>query len=155
MAHVVNFKTAAKSSPQQNFVFSRKLIYHLNMKILILSSLFIFSQLVSASHNVVVDYFRDAEIQMETAEQCESLKLGLQLALQLPPEKLKEKRFKNYQGEDNKWNITELIKHYVVPKQPLSLNDEEFYRDYRSKPAIVVLIQFQNKIKYCKKRSSN
>jgi hypothetical protein len=66
-------------------------------------------------------YLKGAELQVETDDQRQEIKTALQDMLNLPPEELKKKRYKNYRMEENQWTLVELLQAYYFPNKPMAL----------------------------------
>lgn len=82
--------------------------------------------------NSVVDYLNNAELQYEGEMQKENIIKGLSDALHLPPEILQGKRYKDYQGVENSWDLRALIHHHFVPDSKMKSLGSDFYRDITS-----------------------
>lgn len=85
------------------------------------------------SKNPVSDYFENAELQYEGKSQEENIVTALSDILNLPEEQLKTKRYKNYTGKENQWDLSTLIyRHFIPDKSSKSLGGD-FYHDVKSK----------------------
>lgn len=82
--------------------------------------------------NSVVDYLDNAELQYEGEVQRENIIKGLNDALHLPPEILQGKRYCDYQGVENSWDLRALIYHHFVPDSKKRSLGSDFYRDITS-----------------------
>jgi len=83
--------------------------------------------------NPVFLYMKDAELQYEGKIQKENIKIALKDILTLKPEQLKKKRYKDYKGKENQWDLPTLIgKHFVPRKKGLTVG-KNFYEDVKSK----------------------
>jgi hypothetical protein len=84
--------------------------------------------------NVVADFFSHADRQYETAGQQAEIIRALRDMLSKSAQELRSQRYADYQGVKDAWSLTELIKRYFVPSQPLpDWTEDTFYRDV-SKP---------------------
>ena len=85
------------------------------------------------SDNQVLNYFNNTEIQYEGDIQRENLITAMKDILNLSEEQLKLKKYKDYSGEDNQWDLKTLIyKHFVPDNQSKTLGDD-FYHDIKAK----------------------
>lgn len=105
----------------------------MNFKLLnILALLIIF--VVSPSHgehlNSLNTYLQDIEVQAETDEQYIQVKNAFLDMLILPASELKMKRYKDYQGNPNRWSIQELLNRHVCPVSADHMfNEKTFYKE--------------------------
>ncbi len=78
--------------------------------------------------NVLVAFFEEAELQIETGHQCRELARALQDMLTLTPDALRMQRYANYQLEPKKWTLNEILSHYYYARPPIEF-EELLYRD--------------------------
>jgi hypothetical protein len=83
--------------------------------------------------NEVVDYLDGAELQYEGAMQKENIIHALRDALHLSPEVLQGKRYKDYEGNKNIWDLRTLVRHHFVPSSKDKMLGQNFYYDITSK----------------------
>jgi hypothetical protein len=83
-------------------------------------------------NNAVVEYLENAEVQYEGEEQKENIIKALKDALHLPPEILQGKRYRDYQGNENSWDLVEVIYHHFVPDSNKKVLGPNFYYDITS-----------------------
>jgi hypothetical protein len=77
--------------------------------------------------------FENVEIQYETEEQRENILSALNDILYLSVEELKNKKYKNYVGEMNKWDLETLIyRHFISDTKDMKFGDD-FYNNLKSK----------------------
>jgi hypothetical protein len=81
---------------------------------------------------LLVDYLDGAEVQYEGEQQKENIGNALNDALHLPPEELKGKRYSDYQGNENQWDLPAIISHHFVPSSPEKVLGQDFYREITS-----------------------
>ena len=87
----------------------------------------------SKDENPVLNYFENAELQYEGKVQEENIVTALNDILNLPEEELKAKRYKDYTGKEDQWDLSKLIyRHFVPDKKGKSLGNN-FYHDVKSK----------------------
>ena len=79
--------------------------------------------------NVVIEFLRFAELQIETQDQIKELKRALKDILELQPNQLQERRYSDYQMHKETWTLPQILSAYYVPQQPVSLNSDHFYLD--------------------------
>lgn len=82
--------------------------------------------------NPVFDYFQNAELQCEGKEQRENIVTALNDILNLSEEKLKVKRYKDYSGKENDWDLSMLIYRHFVPDNNGDSLGNDFYHDIKS-----------------------
>jgi hypothetical protein len=83
--------------------------------------------------NSVLNYLENAELQYEGKLQEENIITALNDILKLSKEQLKTKKYKDYTGKENQWNLSTLIyRHFVPNKKNITLGDN-FYCDIKSK----------------------
>ncbi len=99
------------------------------------------------SDNVIVAFFDEAELQIETADQEQVLIQALNDMLRLSPDELRKQRYANYQLEPGKWTLNEILSHYYYARPPIEF-DELLYEETtssRSKDAIKKALDFLQK----------
>lgn len=90
----------------------------------------------SAVNNVVASYFANADRQYETEDQQKEIVRALHDMLDRSPTELRGQRYADYQGKQDAWPLTTLIKRYFVPTQPMpDWSDDDFYRDMSKREA--------------------
>lgn len=91
----------------------------------------------SRQRNVVVAYLNGAEAQFEDDDQRAVIKQAFNDMLSEPVDKLRSKRYPDYQLRPNKWSIIKLLQRYFVPKSLLDgyPDDAEFFRDVKKPEA--------------------
>jgi len=95
--------------------------------------------------NPVVDYLKGAELQYETEIQKENIANALNDILNLSEEQLKEKRYKDYTGRENQWDLPTLIYRYFVPEPPGTTLGDNFFQDVKSEETQEQVKQFLEK----------
>ncbi len=78
--------------------------------------------------NPIVNYLRNAEIQYETFDQGENLINALNDALILPPDSLQIKRYEDYTGKKNQWDLFTIVQAHIVPENQVSI-EQDFYKN--------------------------
>jgi hypothetical protein len=86
-----------------------------------------------ARKNAVVDYLDDAELQYEGEMQKENIIKALKDALHLSPEVLQGKRYNDYEGNKNIWDLRTLMRHHFVPSSKDKMLGQNFYYDITSR----------------------
>jgi hypothetical protein len=82
--------------------------------------------------NPVYNYFKHAELQYDSNTQKQNIITALNDILNLPEDELKAKRYKDYSGKDQQWDLpTLIVRHFVPDKQNKSFGDN-FYHDIKS-----------------------
>ncbi len=99
------------------------------------------------SDNVIVAFFDEAELQIETVDQEQVLMQALNDMLTLSPDELRKQRYANYQLEPGKWRLDEILSRYYYARPPIEF-DELLYEETtssRSKNAIKKALVFLQK----------
>lgn len=82
--------------------------------------------------NQTIDYLDNAELQYEGTMQKENIVKALRDALHLPPEILKGKRYSDYEGNENVWDLRAVVVHHFVPRSKEKTLGQGFYQDITS-----------------------
>ena len=85
------------------------------------------------SENQVLNYFNNVELQYEDQVQEETILEAMNDILNLSEEQLKLKRYKDYSGLENHWDLPTLIYKYFVPDNESKTLGENFYKDVKVK----------------------
>ena len=86
----------------------------------------------TGSENTTANYFNDAELQYEGNVQKENIMTALNDILTLPEEELKNKRYKDYTGKINQWDLETLIYKHFIPDNNGKTLGNNFYHDIKS-----------------------
>jgi len=84
------------------------------------------------SGNPVADYLENAELQYEGKIQEENIRTALNDILNLTEEQLKSKRYKDYAGKEDQWDLPTLIYKHFVPDRKGKTLGNNFYRDVKA-----------------------
>jgi len=117
--------------------------------LILVSLLFLIFQLPSCkdSDNHVLNYFSNAELQYEGEIQRENLISAMNDVLNLSEEQLKLKKYKDYSGKENLWDLPTLIyKHFVPDNEDKTLGNN-FYHDIKTKEVQEKIRQILKQIK--------
>ena len=116
---------------------------------LLLIFLFLGIVLISCSkdENPVLDYFENAELQYEGKVQEENIVTALNDILNLSEEELKTKRYKDYSGKEDQWDLPTLIYRHFVPDKKDKTLGNNFYHDVKSKEVQKQIKKILEKIK--------
>lgn len=97
--------------------------------------LFLIFQLSSCkdSDNQVLNYFNNAELQYEGEIQKENLITAMNDVLNLTEKQLKLKKYKDYSGNENQWDLPTLIYKHFVPDNKDKTLGNNFYHDIKAK----------------------
>ncbi len=105
-----------------------------------LSTLFIIAVTLTACNlnqtDDVYEFFKNAELQYETEQQKESILTALDDILNLSllkEEELRNKKYPNYTGEENQWDLPTLINRYFVPADQNITLGNNFYTQIKRK----------------------
>lgn len=113
--------------------------------LLILILLVGISGLSWAKENPVLDYFKNAELQCEDSQK-QNIINALEDALNLSEKDIKEKRYKDYTGKENQWDLQTLILKHFLSNKNSTLGDH-FYQDIKSEEVQKELKRFLNQLK--------
>ncbi len=83
--------------------------------------------------NPVLTYIKNAEVQYETDLQKENLAAALNDILTLPAGDLKKRKYRDYEGNENRWDLATLIQRHFVPDGAGRTLGDNFYRDVKAK----------------------
>jgi hypothetical protein len=95
----------------------------------------------SNPENSVAAFLKNAERQSEDDGQRREIQRGLRDMLEKSPAELRQARYQDYQGHENAWSITELLKHYFVPDPLMTLDDQRFFQEFREQAARAAIQQ--------------
>jgi len=96
----------------------------------------------SASGNLLVRYFYDAELQVETQSQIQEIKRAFNDALELPLDTLRAQRYADYRMMPNRWTFGKILSAYFCcngPERYVNSESEAFYADAKKPEAVPVL----------------
>jgi hypothetical protein len=103
------------------------------MKIFCLLSLFLcFLAACQKKENPVYNYFKNAEPQYDSNTQKQNIITALNDILNLSEDELKAKRYKDYSGKDQQWDLPKLIIRHFVPDSQGKSFGNNFYHDVKS-----------------------
>jgi hypothetical protein len=83
--------------------------------------------------NPVRTYIKTAEGPYETDLQKENLAAALNDILTLPAGALKKRKYRDYEGNENRWDLATLIQRHFVPDGAGRTLGDNFYRDVKAK----------------------
>ena len=107
----------------------------------------------SADRNLVAAFLVGAERQAETDEQRQEIARALTDALRKPISELRQLRYADYAGKPETWSLPQLLQHYFVPRSPVTLDDERFFRDLTTADARAAVRKQLNAVSRALKRS--
>jgi hypothetical protein len=103
-------------------------IFHSSLLILIL--IFI-SGCEKKGGNPVFNYLTNSDLKFDNKIQRDNIMQACKDILMYAPDDLKQKRYKDYDGNEDQWDLQTLFaKHFVPKKQGLSWGDD-FYHDVK------------------------
>jgi hypothetical protein len=82
--------------------------------------------------NAVADYLTHAELQYETEGQKQSVIRALNDILALTGPELQQRRYDDYSGQPNTWDLPTLISRYFAPDRKGKTLGPRFYSDVKS-----------------------
>ncbi len=86
---------------------------------------------VPEGKNLVVDYLTTAELQYEGGIQKQNIYAALNDILYLSEQEIRHKRYKDYNGKEEQWDLPTLIYRHFVPSQQGKTLGNNFYRDIK------------------------
>lgn len=92
--------------------------------------------------NSVAVFLEHAERQTESPQQRAEVRQALSDMLQLAPDQLAQRRYRDYDGTPGAWTVLQLFERYFVPAHAAVLDSASFYRDV-TQPAAREAIQRQ------------
>jgi hypothetical protein len=90
--------------------------------------------------NQVVDYLEHAELQCETEAQRQSVVGALEDILALSEAELRQRRYADYAGQPDAWDLPTLLSRHFVPDRQGRTLGPNFYSDAKS-PAAQSLVR--------------
>jgi len=99
----------------------------------LLISIFLLTALTGCrkAENPVLEYFENVELQYEGKSQEENIIAALNDILNLSESELRTRKYKDYTGKDNQWDLPTLISSHFVPDKSVSLGNN-FYHDVKT-----------------------
>ncbi len=82
--------------------------------------------------NPVAGFLKNAELQCEGTTQRDTIMEALNDILVLPEEELRKRRYRDYAGNKNRWDLPTLLTRHFVPDMKGKTLGDDFYRDVRS-----------------------
>ena len=79
--------------------------------------------------NTVARYLTGAELQAEDDGQRREIARALDDMIQRSTPELRTRRYADYQGRASAWSVTDVLQHYFVPREPMTLESQRFYED--------------------------
>lgn len=104
------------------------------------------AQHMPVSENLVVRFFADAELQVETRQQLREIQRALNDALTLPVAELRARRYADYTMTADRWTFGMLISAYFLSEQPINPELDEFYADSKQPEAAEVLAHWLSEV---------
>lgn len=86
--------------------------------VLLFACLFVGCQSIVPEKNVVVLFFDEAELQIETQDQREKLARALEDMFTLKPSQLRKKLYADYQLVKGMWTLKDILHAYYIPALP-------------------------------------
>lgn len=75
------------------------------------------------------EYFDNADLQVETADQKAEIIRALGHIVELPPERLAEQRYSDYEGTPEQWTLMKIVNAYFYSAMSPSLSEENFLQE--------------------------
>jgi len=128
----INYESIQKAwtSPQNTSWFGD--IYWVDAEVIndLRDSVFSVSQ---KNVNQVYAYLKNADLQYEGESQKENIVNALNDIVNLPEEQLRVKKYKDYSGKEDQWDLTALIYKYFVPDKKEKTLGDNFFQVVKSK----------------------
>lgn len=100
----------------------------------------------SQAQSSVLAYLINVEIQFEGDLQKENIISALNDILTLSEFELKEKKYKNYLGKENQWDVQTLILKHFVPDNKTKTLGENFYTEIKAKDVQLEIKRILNEL---------
>lgn len=87
--------------------------------------------------NPVLEYLNNSQLKFDNKVQRDNVKEAMMDILTLDKQYLEERRYKDFDGTEGKWDLKMLIENHFIPNKPgLTLGDD-FYSDVKSDSVMV------------------
>lgn len=87
--------------------------------------------------NPVLGYIKNSQLKFSNKMQRDVVKGAMYDILTLDKEYLEERRYKDSEGNDNKWDLRQVVQNYFVPNKPGYSLGDDFYTDVKSDSVMV------------------
>lgn len=108
-----------------------------NVSLILSLIILVLSTISACNHreNPVLNYFQDVELQYETDSQLINITAALNDLIKLPKEELAKKRYCDYTGKQDQWDLKQVLDHHFVPKRAQTFGND-FYTDVKDKEVV-------------------
>lgn len=114
-----------------------------------INSIFIFSLLVSLfafqgcqekpGSNPVLEYFKNSQLKFDNKMQRDNVLEAMMDILTLEKQYLEERRYKDKEGNEGKWDLKTLVENHFIPNKPGVTLGNNFYDDVKSDSVMVII----------------
>jgi hypothetical protein len=106
--------------------------------LIILGFLFVFQGCQKKSnYNHVLEYLNNSQLKFDNKIQRDNVKEAMMDILTLDKQYLEERKYKDLEGSEGKWDLKMVIENHFIPNKPgLTLGDN-FYDDVKSDSVMV------------------
>lgn len=114
------------------FFLSRK-----NYILVIFSLIFILQGCEHKKPNPVLGYIKNSQLKFSNKMQRDVVKEAMLDILTLDKEYLEDRRYKDSEGNDNKWDLRQIVQNYFVLNEPGHSLGDNFYSDVKADSVMV------------------
>jgi hypothetical protein len=97
--------------------------------------------------NYTTGYLKNSELQYETYLQKDILEGVFSDILKLPISKLKEKKYPDYTGSKDQWDISQVFLRYIVPDSLNKSLRENFYEELKTDTVQAIIQRMLDKMR--------
>ena len=87
--------------------------------------------------NPVLGYIKNSQLKFSNKMQRDVVKEAMYDILTLDKGYLEDRRYKDSEGNDNKWDLRQVVQNYFVPKKPGYSLGDDFYTDVKADSVMV------------------
>ena len=88
--------------------------------------------LASCSENSALTYLENAEVQYSEESEKQNIVNALDDVLTLSPQQLAAKRYPDYSGNEQQWDLRTLFERYFVPEEQGRTLGDDFYEELKA-----------------------
>ncbi|MBN2538268.1 hypothetical protein JXB37_08345 [candidate division WOR-3 bacterium] len=100
--------------------------------LLILTAVLLLIAACGGTSNPVADYLLESEVRCENETQRCNICNALQDIILLAPDQLRERRYCDYAGSPNRWDLPTLVQRHFVPARSGATLGPQFYQDVKA-----------------------
>jgi len=108
-----------------------------NYLLAIFSLILIFQGCEHKGPNPVLGYIKHSQLKFSNKMQRDVVKEAMLDILTLDKEYLEDRRYKDSEGNENKWDLRQVVQNYFVPNKPGYSLGDDFYSDVKADSVMV------------------